>query len=678
MRRAFHWALRVLSVSALYQIALVELARAIPQLSYTSVSLEDRVFAGPSGQLSLHIDSGVNDPLGVPGNIVGVRARHTATGRIFDLPYQGAGPIPWESPSTPTFAPYFRDLEYSSVPDGSRTGRYEISVLNAQGESATRVTHFLSSTAPLARASVRITGPSLTPTISWAKIPGANIYEVRISDAETGMHIYDASSTTNPSFTVPSGFLTPSRNYDIHIGSAEKDRAGNLERASRSFRQHTTRPLVLPPTDAPPSDSELTQFAKAAYGRPPATSRRDGAPDAEEAIRASGYSEIAELRRQGVGFETRVYSNNSRTQVVFAIAGTDDAQDIIADASFATGVPNDAMKAQVSNAVDVLVKLKNDLAYSSYATADITVTGHSLGGAVAQMIGHTAGVRTVSFNAPGPGSLINDDELKDRLDLIRSPTPGSDLTNYRVYGDLVSTVGQPLAETQTITKIAPYPHLLIALDPLMTFKPMHFMDTIIGQMEERVTTDVGPTAATVLITGAIIGVVSPHALLVTTLAHLGINYVLDPGGVDGYMFKVEDGSPLIDTITFPFLLGSEALFRLETFLDGTWIHLGVFNELDSYSFGQPGVSDFRFFLLDYVSGLPLPDAEEFSIGITFSSDGFVVGELTSFSTVSEPSSVPVLLTALGIGFLIKTRRRSIMGSIVGSRATLPRHKASSD
>jgi hypothetical protein len=179
---------------------------------------------------------------------------------------------------------------------------------------------------------------------------------------------------------------------------------------------------------------------------------------------------------------------------------------------------------------------------------------------------------------------------------------------------------------------------------------MHRIDTVIGQLGEQTIDAIGPTAATVFAANGIVLAVAPGAELLNVLVTAGVLYLLDPGGVDGYLFRVEEGSPLIGTIIFPFLLGSEVRFRLEMFDSGRWMPLGIFNELDIYSFGD-GASNIRFFLLDYDTGWPLSNVEEFTIGLTFVRDGLVNGEFSSFSSVPGPSTLLLILTGLGAGFL---------------------------
>jgi hypothetical protein len=123
---------------------------------------------------------------------------------------------------------------------------------------------------------------------------------------------------------------------------------------------------------------------------------------------------------------------------------------------------------------------------------------------------------------------------------------------------------------------------------------------------------------------------------------------LDPEGGNVYWFQEEVGSPRVASIIFPLLENPNAVFRLEIFSDGGWISLGLFDDLSSYDFGPLGVDQFRFFILDELSLLPLQSVGAFTLGMTFIEDGILNATLTEiFVAVPEPSSVQLLATTLG-------------------------------
>jgi len=136
-------------------------------------------------------------------------------------------------------------------------------------------------------------------------------------------------------------------------------------------------------------------------------------------------------------------------QIVIAAAGIapDVAINVFADSSFTTGNASDALKYAVSNMADVVQAYAQQYVQNQSpqsCPASITLTGYSLGGAIAQIVGNEANNNfpTVTFGAPGVGNLLSQFG-------ITSPTSQTDI-NYRVLGDQESLVGLRVGETITL------------------------------------------------------------------------------------------------------------------------------------------------------------------------------------------------------------------------------------
>ena len=93
--------------------------------------------------------------------------------------------------------------------------------------------------------------------------------------------------------------------------------------------------------------------------------------------------------REGDGFQGAIFKFEGG--FICSFAGTDDAQDVVADAKLFLGMNT----SQYSNAKDFLQK--SDIP----AGSQIILAGHSLGGAIAQVIGNRLKLPFVTFNAPG-------------------------------------------------------------------------------------------------------------------------------------------------------------------------------------------------------------------------------------------------------------------------------------
>jgi hypothetical protein len=376
-------------------------------------------------------------------------------------------------------------------------------------------------------------------------------------------------------------------------------------------------------------------FSKAAYGD----------FDSELNQEYKGYTEIKQVRFSSAGFSGRAYKNG--TQIVLAITGSDSIVDWLdVNGTFISpnGTPTRAFRDYVGYAAQML-----KFVYAEFHGANITITGHSLGGAIAQVIGNAGGWAVTSFDAPGAAQTLEDADLTAILRTVPKSINAGPITNYRVYGDLVSTVGEQLTK-DVRTYEPPIAKFLVDAFPVESLKPMHSRDLMMDRIANAATTlDFGPTAASVLVT---------RATLVDLVVALDRGLLgLDPGGMNGYAFHEDSSSPRVRSIIFPLLLNSEALFNLELFQNDRWSSVSLLQELQTYDFGALGVDQFKFFILDYDTGAPLTNVEEFTLGLTFAQDGIVNGQLVSVSAVPEPPMIWTFILGLTALYVIQYRVR---------------------
>ena len=113
----------------------------------------------------------------------------------------------------------------------------------------------------------------------------------------------------------------------------------------------------------------------------------------------AGYAYVKKEHDYTTGFQACVLKNGNN--IVIAYAGTDSLMDII-HSDLAMGLKH--LPIQNYEAIRLYEKVRQQ-----YPNAEIILTGHSLGGSLAQIVGAVYDVETVTFNAYGTKDLIKSD-----------------------------------------------------------------------------------------------------------------------------------------------------------------------------------------------------------------------------------------------------------------------------
>jgi hypothetical protein len=151
---------------------------------------------------------------------------------------------------------------------------------------------------------------------------------------------------------------------------------------------------------------------------------------------------------------------------------------LLADQSFVTGLPTSALTNAVQKEADIV-----QYAASQYPTAQITLTGVSEGGGISEIVGKFASVQTVTFIAPGSGKLLplfNGNLTLVGLGAIQIRTPANQIINYRIYGDQLSLIGQPIGEQITVVPDTATGCPAYALGACALQQAIDSLDTITG------------------------------------------------------------------------------------------------------------------------------------------------------------------------------------------------------
>ena len=117
----------------------------------------------------------------------------------------------------------------------------------------------------------------------------------------------------------------------------------------------------------------------------------------------AGYRVIDFNENKNTGFYADVLSNGN--DIIIAYRGTESGQDLRNDVAMAKS----KIPAQATDAIRIYDKVKRE-----HPNANITVTGHSLGGSLAEIVSGIRGNLAVTFNAYGVGDMFkNKNALKE-------------------------------------------------------------------------------------------------------------------------------------------------------------------------------------------------------------------------------------------------------------------------
>lgn len=168
--------------------------------------------------------------------------------------------------------------------------------------------------------------------------------------------------------------------------------------------------------------------------------RRD--PGQEEKVYLNGhqYRVLEHVDDRGTGYQGTVYQRVSTNEVVVAHRGTEEIirDGLRTDAAMVVSRSNQQAAQALALTGRTLAEAQRFGSESGIAPPHVTVTGHSLGGSLAQITAHHFDVKGETFNAYGAASLTG----------YRIPEGGHSMINHVMAADAVSAASPHFGEVR--------------------------------------------------------------------------------------------------------------------------------------------------------------------------------------------------------------------------------------
>lgn len=169
-------------------------------------------------------------------------------------------------------------------------------------------------------------------------------------------------------------------------------------------------------------------------------SYKDRRSDEEIVLGGVAYRNFDRTDVPRTGFQATAYQRIDTGEVVIAFRGTEFAREAVRDGGVDAGMALAGVNAQRADAAAFTEKVLAQArasAQESNKPFSVTVTGHSLGGTLAQLEAHKFGLKGETFNAYGAAGLLHG-----------VPKGGHQIINHVRAGDVVSAASAHFGEVR--------------------------------------------------------------------------------------------------------------------------------------------------------------------------------------------------------------------------------------
>lgn len=184
----------------------------------------------------------------------------------------------------------------------------------------------------------------------------------------------------------------------------------------------------------------------------------------------SNWKEAESIKNTETGFYGEVFVNEETKELIIGYCGTNDMEDATTDDldMMLKAVPD-----QYNDALNLYKKYADDPQYADYK---ISITGHSLGASLAELVAATDGVSNsenpptaVTFNAFGTYEIIENNKDSEEYNFVEQNTlDDAKVYNYITEGDLVCCTTKHVGQTMYVENQSPIGHMTTSIHLSLT------------------------------------------------------------------------------------------------------------------------------------------------------------------------------------------------------------------
>lgn len=227
---------------------------------------------------------------------------------------------------------------------------------------------------------------------------------------------------------------------------------------TEEYKNYATSEDIVPPEEKETVTNclDLCDYMNLGYSMTPNTQLFD---------ENSNWKEAEAIKNTETGFYGEVFINEETKELIIGYCGTNDMEDATTDDldMMLKSVPD-----QYDDALNLYKKYADDPEYSDYK---ISITGHSLGASLAELVAATDGVSNgenpptaVTFNAFGTHEIIENNKNNDKYNFVeQNSLDNAKVYNYITEGDLVSCTSKHVGQTMYVENKSPVAHMTTSI-----------------------------------------------------------------------------------------------------------------------------------------------------------------------------------------------------------------------